>query len=149
MNTLHGKLLLIAGHAEVVAVLRDEAFGADGLLAPLAGETGLVPAVALVLHFPRAWWLKNKVSWVDSQITQGQDHMWTSCLTRHDGFLAGMALGGVLIGVALSAEELLILGGEGLVHQGALALEALETVLVPVTVLVGQILTNGHNDKFQ
>lgn len=51
-----------------------------------------------------------------------------------------MALGGILIGVALCAEELLILGGEGLVHQRALALEALETVLVPVAVLVGQIL---------
>lgn len=51
-----------------------------------------------------------------------------------------MALGGVLVGVALGAEQLFILGGEGLVHQRALALEALETVLVPVTVLVGQIL---------
>lgn len=60
--------------------------------------------------------------------------------TWHDGFLALMALGGILIGVALSAEELLILGGEGLVHQRALALEAHEAVLVPVTVLVGQIL---------
>ncbi len=36
--------------------------------------------------------------------------------TWHDGFLALVALGGVLIGVALSAEELFILGGEGLVH---------------------------------
>lgn len=51
-----------------------------------------------------------------------------------------MALGGVLVGVALCAEELLILGGEGLVHQRALALEALEAVLMPVAVLVGQIL---------
>lgn len=51
-----------------------------------------------------------------------------------------MALGGVLVGVALCAEELLILGGEGLVHQRALALEALEAVLVPVAILVGQIL---------
>lgn len=51
-----------------------------------------------------------------------------------------MALGGVLVGVALGAKQLVILGGEGLVHQRALALEALETVLVPVTVLIGQIL---------
>lgn len=51
-----------------------------------------------------------------------------------------MALGGILIGVALGAKKLLILGGEGFVHQGALALEALEAVLMPVTVLVGQIL---------
>lgn len=89
VHTLHGKLLLIAGHTEVVVVLRDEALGADGLLTSLAGETGLMPAVPLVLHLPGAW---------------------------HDGFLAFMALGGVLIRVALSAKELLILGGEGLVH---------------------------------
>jgi len=90
VHTLHGKLLLIAGHAEVMGVLRDEALGANGLLAPLASETGLVPAVPLMLHLPGAW---------------------------HDGFLALMALGGILIGVALSAEELFILGGEGLVHK--------------------------------
>ena len=57
-------------------------------------------------------------------------------LTWHDGFLALVALGGILIGVALSAEELFILGGKGLVHQRALALEAHETLLMPVTVLV-------------
>lgn len=63
--------------------------------------------------------------------------------TWHDGFLALMALGGVLIGVALCAEELFILGGEGLVNQGALALETLEAFLVPMAVLVGQILDNS------
>lgn len=109
VHTLHGKLLLIAGHTEVMVVLGDEALGANGLLASLAGETGLVPAVTLVLHLPGAW---------------------------HDGFLALVALGGILIGVALSAEELFILGGKGLVHQRALALEAHETLLMPVTVLV-------------
>lgn len=57
-----------------------------------------------------------------------------------------MALGGVLVGVALGAEELLILGGEGLVYQRALALETLETVLVPVAVLVGQILQEQQWD---
>lgn len=90
VHTLHGKLLLIAGHTEVVVILRDETLGANGLLASLAGETGLMPAVALVLHLPGAW---------------------------HNGFLAFMALGGILIRVTLSAEELLILGGEGFVHK--------------------------------
>lgn len=66
--------------------------------------------------------------------------------TWHDGFLALVALGGILIGVALSAEELLVLGGEGLVHQRALALEALETFLMPVTVFVGQILQEQQMD---
>lgn len=54
MHTLHGKLLLIARHTEVLVLLGDEALGADGLLAPLAGKAGLVPAVALVLHLPGA-----------------------------------------------------------------------------------------------
>lgn len=53
MHTLHGKLLLVAWHTVVVVVLRDEALGANGLLASLAGETGLMPAVSLVLHLPR------------------------------------------------------------------------------------------------
>lgn len=69
-----------------------------------------------------------------------------SGLTWHYGFLALVALGGILVGVALSTEELLILGGEGLVHQGAFALEALETVLMPVAVLVGQILQEHRRD---
>lgn len=90
VDTLHGKLLLVAGHTEAMVVLRDETLGADRLLASLAGETGLVPAVPLVLHLPGAW---------------------------HNGFLALMALGGIFIGVALGAQQLLILGGEGLVHQ--------------------------------
>lgn len=66
--------------------------------------------------------------------------------TWHDGFLAVVALGGILIGIALSAEELLILSGEGLVHQRALALEAHEAVLMPVAVLVGQILQAQQSD---
>lgn len=61
MHTLHSKLLLIAGHTEVIALLRDEALGADGLLAPLAGETGLVPAIPLVLHLPGAFRVKDQL----------------------------------------------------------------------------------------
>lgn len=90
VHTLHGKLLLIAGHTEVMVVLGDKALGANGLLAARAGKARLMPAVPLMLHLPRPW---------------------------HDGLLAIMALGGVLVGVTLSAEQLLILGGEGLVHQ--------------------------------
>lgn len=69
--------------------------------------------------------------------------------TWHDGFLAVVALRGILIGVALCAEELLILGGEGLVHQRAFARDAHEAVLVPVAVLVGQILQaqQSHNQN--
>ena len=70
------------------------------------------------------------------------------CLpTWHDGFLALVALGGIFIGVALGAQELFILGGEGLIHQRALALEAHETLLVPVAVLVRQILREHQTDS--
>lgn len=55
VHTVHGKLLLVAGHTVVLVLLRDEALGANGLLASLAGEAGLVPAVPLVLHFPGAF----------------------------------------------------------------------------------------------
>lgn len=55
LNALQGVLLLIAGHTEVLAVLRDEALGPNGLLAAVAGEAGLVPAAALVFHLAGAW----------------------------------------------------------------------------------------------
>ena len=42
--------------------------------------------------------------------------------------------------MAVSAVEFLILGGERLVNQGVLAVLALEALLVPMLVLVGQIL---------
>lgn len=61
-------------------------------------------------------------------------------LTWHDGLLAFLALGGVLMGVAVRAEQLVLLGSEGLVHKGALAPRAVETGLMPVSVLVGQVL---------
>ena len=67
-------------------------------------------------------------------------------LTWHDGLLAVETFGGVLVGVALGAQELLIFGGEGLVHQRALAHEAVEAVLVPVAVLVGQVLWRAKRD---
>jgi len=54
VNTLHGKLLFVAGHAVVIVVFGDEALGANWLLAALAGEAGLMPAVSFMLHLPRA-----------------------------------------------------------------------------------------------
>ena len=50
LNTLQGILFLVAGHTEVLVVLRDEALGANWLLAAVADEAGLVPAAVLVLH---------------------------------------------------------------------------------------------------
>lgn len=59
VDALQGKLLLIAGQAVVVGVLLHEALGADGLLATVAGETILMPTVALMLHLFRAWWVEE------------------------------------------------------------------------------------------
>lgn len=55
MHTLLRKLFLIAGQAVVVGILLHEGPGADGLLATVAGETVLMPAVPLVLHLFRTW----------------------------------------------------------------------------------------------
>lgn len=63
--------------------------------------------------------------------------------TWHDRLLAGGALGRVVVGVALCAQHQIILGGEGLLHQGSAALAAREAFLVPVTVLVGQVLVGS------
>ena len=51
-----------------------------------------------------------------------------------------MALGGVLVAVALDAHGVLVLAGKGPIHQRAAALDADETVAVPVLVIVRQIL---------
>lgn len=90
LNTLQGILLLVTGHAEILIVFRDETLGSYGLLAAMADEAGLMPAAALVLHLAGTW---------------------------HDGLLAFLALGRVLVGVAVCAEQLVLLGREGLVHQ--------------------------------
>lgn len=60
VDALLSKLLLVARQAEVVALLLHKVAGADGLLAAVAGEAVLVPAVALVLHLFRAWWPKRE-----------------------------------------------------------------------------------------
>lgn len=59
VDALLGELLLVAGQAVVVDVLLHKAPGADGLLATVAGETILVPTVALMLHLFRAWWVEG------------------------------------------------------------------------------------------
>lgn len=113
LHALQGILLLIAGHAEVLILLRYEALGSNGLLAALTGEAGLVPAAALVFHLAGTW---------------------------HDGFLAFLALGRVFIGIAVGAQQLFLLGSKGLVHQRASTPGAMEAAFMPVPILVGQVL---------
>lgn len=54
LDALQGVLFLIAGHTEILVVLRDEALGPDWLLAAMADEAGLMPAAAFILHLAGA-----------------------------------------------------------------------------------------------
>lgn len=117
-TALVGKLLLKAGHTEVAGVFWDEGLGSYWLLAAVAQEAGLMPAVPLVFHFAGSW---------------------------HDCFLAGGALRGIIVGMAFSAEQQIVLGGKGLFHQRAAAFCTHETLLVPMAILVGQVLVVTAN----
>lgn len=63
-----------------------------------------------------------------------------SLLTWHDGLQACMALGRVLVAVAVSAHQHVVFGGKRPIHQRALTLGTEEAVTVPVALLVRQIL---------
>lgn len=118
VDALQGKLLLVAKQTVVVGLLLHKALGADRLLAAVAGETILMPTVALVLHLFKSW---------------------------HDGLQACMALGRVLIAVAFSAHQQVVLGGKRPIHQRSAALDAEEALTVPVAVLIRQILAGAAN----
>lgn len=60
--------------------------------------------------------------------------------TWHDGLHASVALGGVLVAVALDAHQHVLLGGKRPLHQRTAAFDAQEAFAVPVAVFVGQIL---------
>lgn len=62
------------------------------------------------------------------------------CLTRHNGLLAVETLRWILIRVAFSTQQELVLGSKRFLHQRATAFGALEAPLMPVTAFVGQIL---------
>lgn len=77
LDTLHGKLLFIAGDTKVLIVFGDEALRSNWLLATMADEAGLMPAVALIFHLAGTW---------------------------HDSLLTLIAFGRVFIGVALGTK---------------------------------------------
>lgn len=60
--------------------------------------------------------------------------------TWHDDLVAGYTLGRELITVAVIAEQRVILAGERLVRQRAIAAEAAEAVLMIMPVLVEELL---------
>lgn len=61
-------------------------------------------------------------------------------LTWHNGLLAVKTLGWVLIRVALSTQQDLVLGSKWFLHKWAAALGTPEAPLMPVAAFVGQIL---------
>lgn len=60
--------------------------------------------------------------------------------TWHDCFVAGHTLGGELVAEAVAAHQCVVLAGEGVVGQRAVAAETAEAVLVVVSVLVEELL---------
>lgn len=118
LDAVLGKLGLVASHAVEVFPFREEASSPDDLLAAAAGEAVLVPDGPLVLH------------------------ILVSC---HNGLEAPFALGGVLPSGTLVAQDLALLGHEGLIGQGVKALGTTEAGVVPVAVLVGHLLGVGTN----
>ena len=91
LGALGGELLLEAAHAvhAVVVVGDDEGLGADERLADGALEALVVPLAVLVLHL---------------------------LVARAEGVAAGVAPRGELFVVARAAEDVGVLGGEGLRH---------------------------------
>lgn len=122
VETLLGKLLVVAGSAVDVFPFGQEALRSDGLLAFKAGEAFLVPHLVLVLHILGPW----------------QDHL-----------VAGLAPVAILPGATLAAHYLAIVPGvERLAGQRLVALDTAETVLMPVTVLMVQLLGVSADGAF-
>lgn len=76
-----------------------------------------------------------------------------SISTWHDCLVAGHALGGELVAVAVAAHQSIFLAGEGLVGQRAVAAETAETVRVVMSVLVEELLEEeereGHTEHLE
>lgn len=67
--------------------------------------------------------------------------------TWHDRLVAGRALGGKLVAVAVAAHQRITLAGEGLVCQRAVATETAETVCVVMSVLIEEFLEKEERQR--
>ena len=69
--------------------------------------------------------------------------------TWHHGFVAGHTLGGKLAAIAVTAHQRVVLAGEGLVSQRAVAAETAEAVIVVISVLIEELLEEeeGQTEK--
>lgn len=114
------KVLLVAGHTDHLLVSRDEALVADGLLAHRATEALLMPLLALVLKLLH---------------------------TGLEDVGASIAASSKVVVMAIGAVQLVVSGGEGLVHQRVGAVHTLEALLMPMLVLVRQVLGVGADGR--
>lgn len=73
--------------------------------------------------------------------------------TWHDRLVAGHALGGKLVAVAVAAHQRVFLAGEGLVCQRAVAAETAKTVRVVMSILIEELLQEeereGHTEQLE
>lgn len=107
------ELGFIARHADDLLLAGNEALGSDGLGALHATEALLVPLLAAVLVLPHA---------------------------RLEDVAAAVTAGRELVVVAVRAEKLVLFGGEGPIHERVGAVRALETLFVPMSLFVRQVL---------
>lgn len=70
-----------------------------------------------------------------------------STCTWHDNLVAGYTLGGEFITVAVVAEQSVVLAGEGLICQRAIAAETAEAMLVVMPVVVEELLAAAQEDR--
>lgn len=122
VEALLGKLLVMARSTVDVITFGQEALSADWLPALKAGEALLMPHLVLILHI----------------LSSRQDHL-----------VAALAAVSICNGVAPATHYLSIVSGtEGLTGQPFVALGAAETVLMPVSVLVVELLGVSSNGAF-
>lgn len=73
---------------------------------------------ALKHHHQCLWLTESPTPQPTTKLAQCSTHMIKArVLTWHDGLLAFLALGRVLVGIAVSAQQLLLLGSKRLIHQ--------------------------------
>lgn len=68
--------------------------------------------------------------------------------TRQYGFITAVAAWSILSGAALPTHDAVIFGAEGLLSQRLVTLCAAETLLVPVSALVAELLMEENGEIF-
>lgn len=76
-----------------------------------------------------------------------QRSFFSGVTTWHDRLVAGHTLGGILVAVAVAAHQRVLLAGEGLVCQRAVAAETAEAVRVVVSVLIEEFLEEEEEEE--